>query len=377
MKSRMFIWSLVAVLAISMTFMGIAFTGCKKAEEVTEEAVAEEVTEEAVAEEVTEEAVAEEVTEEAVEEEGVPVNADGDVISIGSINFTQFPCYQNREAGSEMAAEDYGIKHTTMAPTEVTVESYIEVLINAIAQDFDAIICEPWVTDPFAEPLQMAKDKGLPVVVVHVPYPDPDMYMSEIFIDNDAYGTTAANILFEETGGKANILFMMTNPDVANQAVIKESFEKSIGELSPDMKIVATEFTEADAVKAAERLESAFTAYPEINVVMFVESGGVVVAASVAEEMGILDKLTILGVDDPPDLIDAIRDGKVWGSMNQNFQKQGYEAVRNICDYFLGNPFPKETDAGIVLITKENVDTYLDGMFEPVAKKGMPYTNLD
>ena len=368
MKSRMFIWSLVAVLAISMTFMGIAFTGCKKAEEVTEEAVAEEVTEEAVAEEVTEEAVA---------EEGVPVNADGDVISIAAINFTQFPCYQNREKGSEMAAEDYGIKHTTIVPTEITVESYIEAMINAIAQDFDAIIVEPWVTDPFGEPLQMAKDKGLPVVVVHVPYPDPDMYMSEIFIDNDAYGTTAANILFEETGGKANILFMMTNPDVANQAVIKESFEKSIGELSSDMKIVATEFTEADAVKAAERLESAFTAYPEINVVMFVESGGVVVAASVAEEMGILDKLTILGVDDPPDLIDAIRDGKVWGSMNQNFQKQGYEAVRNICDYFLGNPFPKETDAGIVLITEENVDTYLDGMFEPVAKKGMPYTNLD
>jgi ribose transport system substrate-binding protein len=377
MKSRMFIWSLVAVLAISMTFMGIAFTGCKKAEEVTEEAVAEEVTEEAVAEEVTEEAVAEEVTEEAVEEEGVPVNADGDVISIASINFTQFPCYQNREKGSEMAAEDYGIKHTTIVPTEITVESYIETMINAIAQDFDAIICEPWVTDPFGEPLQMAKDKGLPVVVVHVPYPDPDMYISQVIINNEAYGVTLAGIVNEEKDGKANVLFMMTNPDVANQATQKASFEETCAELYPDIVIVNTEFTEADAVKSAERLESAFTAYPEIDTVIFVESGGVVVAASVAEEMGILDKLTIIGIDDPPDLIAAIRDGKVWGSLNQNFSKQGYEAVRNICDYFLGNPFPKETDAGIVLIRKENVDTYLDDMFGPVAMKGMPYTNLD
>ena len=43
---------------------------------------------------------------------------------------------------------------------------------------------------------------------------------------------------------------------------------------------------------------------------------------------------------------------------------------------FAGKPFPKFTDAGIVLIKKENVDTYLDQMWGPVSLKGKPYSNL-
>jgi len=66
----------------------------------------------------------------------------------------------------------------------------------------------------------------------------------------------------------------------------------------------------------------------------------------------------------------------VYGTFNQNFQKQGYEAVRNIVDHFAGNPFPKETDAGIVLIVKANVESYLPDMWAPVALKGTPYKNL-
>jgi ribose transport system substrate-binding protein len=100
------------------------------------------------------------------------------------------------------------------------------------------------------------------------------------------------------------------------------------------------------------------------------------VGANVLREMGLLGKVRIFGVDDPPDLIDSIRKDEVYGTFNQNFQKQGYEAVRNIVDYFNKQPFPKETDAGIVLITKANVDTYLPDMWKPVALKGMPYKNL-
>lgn len=359
-------WFVVFVVLVVVGAIGLS--GCKGA--TTEETVAEETTEETAAEEPVEEK-----TEEAEAEVSV-VNKEGKVISIAHVNFTQFPCYQCREKGNKMAAEDYGVQFTTIVPKEITIDSYIEALETTIAQDFDALIVEPWITDPFYAPLQKVKDKGIPVVGVHVPFPDPELLLSQIIVSTGELGKTQAKILYEKSGGKANILIMMTNPDVANQAQIKQAFEEAISELSPDMKVVDTEFTEADATKGAERLEAAFKAYPEIDTVLFLESGSVVVAADIAKEMGILDKLTILGIDDPPDLIDAIRRGDVWGSCNQNFYKQGYESVRNICDYYLGNPFPKETDAGVVLITKENVDDYLDDMLEPIAMKGEPYPNL-
>ena len=59
-----------------------------------------------------------------------------------------------------------------------------------------------------------------------------------------------------------------------------------------------------------------------------------------------MNKVRIIGIDDPPDLIASIRKGEVWGSFNQNFQRQGYEAVRNIVDYFSGSPSPSSPTRG-------------------------------
>jgi len=298
------------------------------------------------------------------------------VLSIAAVDFPQFQPYKVRTAAEKKAAEDYGVEYTLLQPPEVSVASYIETLINAINQDFDAIIFEPWVPDPFAEPIEMANKKGIPIVNVHVPYPDASKFISQIYIDNEAYGRTAADILAKEFGGKANILIMMNNPDVANQAVQRQTFIDYCAEKYPEMKVVATEFTQVDPIIAAERLEAAFTAYPEIDAVIFLESATVTMGADVAKEMGILDKIRIVGIDDPPDLITSIRNGEVWGSFNQNFQKQGYEAIRTIVDHYAGNPFPHQTDAGIVLITKENVDNYIPDMWAPVAVKDKPYPNL-
>ena len=87
-----------------------------------------------------------------------------------------------------------------------------------------------------------------------------------------------------------------------------------------------------------------------------------------------IKKVKVIGIDDPPDVIASIGKGEAWGSFNQNFQKQGYEAVRNIVDYYRKKPFPKKTDCGIVLITKKNWDNYLPDMWKTVAVKGKPYT---
>jgi ABC-type sugar transport system substrate-binding protein len=100
------------------------------------------------------------------------------------------------------------------------------------------------------------------------------------------------------------------------------------------------------------------------------------VGAGVVAEMGLTGKVRIIGIDDPPDMIESIKKGEVWGSFNQNFAKQGYEAVRNIVDYFTKKPFPHKTDAGIVLITKDNVDNYIPDMWKPIAVKGKKYPNL-
>jgi len=308
--------------------------------------------------------------------EGVPLNDKGEVIHIAAVDWPQFQPYKVRQEAELRAVEDYGVKHTLLHPTEVTVEAAIETFMNAVNQGFDAIIMEPWSYEPYLEAFEMANEKGIPLVNVHVPYDDPSKFIAQIYIDNEGYGTTAADLLAKETGGKANVLIMMNNPDIANQAIQRQSFIDHCGRKYPEMKVVQTEFTQVDPIIAVERLEAAFTAYPEIDMIIFLESATVTMAADVAKEMGILDQVRIIGIDDPPDLITSIRNDEVWGSFNQNFAKQGYEAIRIIVDYYLGTPFPQHTDAGIVLLTEDTVDNYIPDMWAPIAVKGKPYPNL-
>jgi ribose transport system substrate-binding protein len=305
------------------------------------------------------------------------VNAKGKVLSIAAIEFIQFQPYKVRAAAEQKAAEDYGVKLTVLQPPGVEASSHAETILNALNQDtFDALIIENDWPGSYDEVFALAKKKGVILVDVHVPNPNKDPYISQITIDNEGYGVTAADKLGEATGGKANVLFLLNSPDIPNQATQRQSFIDRAKAKWPNIKVVDTQFTKNDTVNAAKVLEAALKAKPEIDTAIWLEAATVSMGADVLKEMGLLGKVKIIGIDDPPDMIEAIRNGGVWGSFNQNFQKQGYEAVRNIVDYFAKRPFPKETDAGIVLITKANVDSYLPDMWKPVALKDKPYTNL-
>jgi len=305
-----------------------------------------------------------------------PRNAKGQIISIAAIEFVQFQPYKVRVEAEKRAAADFGVKLTVLQPPGVDGLSHAETILNALNQNFDALIIENDWPGSYDEALALAKKKGIILVNCHVPNPDKSWYISQITIDNDGYGRTAADKLGELSGGKANVLFLLNMPDIPNQARIRQTFIDHAKTKWPNIKVVDTQFTKNDPVNAAKILEASLKANPQIDTAIWVEAATVSVGATVLREMGLLGKVRIFGVDDPPDVIDSIRKGEVFGTFNQNFQKQGYEAIRNIVDYFSKRPFPKETDAGIVLITKENVDTYIPDMWKPVALKGQPYTNL-
>jgi len=304
------------------------------------------------------------------------VNADGEPIRIASVDWPQFQPYKVRQEAIARAAEDYGVSVTLLQPPGVTVDAAVETIDNAITQGFDAIIMEAWSYEPYLEVIGRARSMDIPLALVHVPYDDPSLFISNLIIDNEGFGISAADKIGEVMDGKANVLIMMNNPSISNQATIRQTFIDRCAEKWPGIKVVDTQFTQVDPVTAAQVIEASLKANPEIDTAMWLESATVTVGATVVKEMGLLGKVKIIGIDDPPDMIESIRKGEVWGSFNQNFQKEGYEAVRTIVDYFEGNPFPHITDCGIVLITKENVDNYVPDMWEPVALKGEPYPNL-
>jgi ribose transport system substrate-binding protein len=282
------------------------------------------------------------------------------------------PVYNQQDEAFKQAAKDYGVTPIIAGPAAVDPEAMVREIENAIAEKVDGIVTVPFNWAVFENVFKRAKEAGIQVVVTGNDTP-PEWRLGFIGTDNKAYGERAAEILAQKTGGKANIVIMMSQLDVQNQVEQRQAFEQTI-KAYPQMHIVTVESDKADMSLALQKFEEIFRAHPEIDTVLELEATGGVAAAQAAREAGIADKITILAIDDLKETLDAIRNGSIWGTLAQNFRKMGYESVGMIVDHLDGMPITPVVDSGLVLITKANLDTYKQEMDAGIRRKTSPPT---
>jgi ABC-type sugar transport system substrate-binding protein len=285
------------------------------------------------------------------------------------------PVYNQQDEGVKAAAEALGkdvvdVQIVGSSDTSALAEKTVEIIDQAIAMKPDAMVCEPWDASINAA-LQRAKDAGIPVACTSN-MPPEDLMFAFIGTDNTQYGITAAETLAEKTGGKANVMIMMSKLDISNQVEAKDAFEKTIKEKYPDMKVVLVDSDDANLQTATEKFDAAFRAYKEIDTVLMLEGTGAKAAAAVAKEQN--RKITVLGIDATEETLDGIKKGDIWGTLAQNFYKRGYESIRYCVEYLQGHTdtFNKINDSGLVLVTKDNADSVLADLDKATRKVGTP-----
>ena len=284
------------------------------------------------------------------------------------------PVYEQQAVGARMAAEDYGVNLEIIGPTGTgsLIEDTNNFIDNAISMRPDAIIAEPWDTSLNAA-IQRIYDAGIPVFCTSSPPENEDLCVAWIGTDNFNYGITAADMIAEKTGGKANVCIMFQSLDAINQQEQATGFEQRIAEKYPDIKLVIKEFDRADMAIALQKFEEIFRGYPEVDTVMMVEGTGGPAAAQVAQEMN--REMLILDIDAVDQTVDLIAKGQIWATLAQNFYKRGYESVRMAAEYLdNGNAdsFNKANDSGVVLITQETVERYEQDLMDAIRYKGTP-----
>ena len=333
---------LIALLLALVMVVGLVACGAK------EEAAAPAEKEEAAAPAATEAAKEEAASEEA------PY-----IIMVNALN--GHPVYEQQAEAARKAAEDYGVTLEIIGPsmgTSTIVSDYVAAMENAITLQPDAIICEPFDPALFTCVTQ-AHEAGIPVFCTSNGTDNTEEYVSCTGTDNTQYGITAADMIAEATGGKANLLVVLGNLTTVNQVEQLEGIKLRIAEAYPDMKVVDAVADENDLSKAVTLFQDNFNAYPEIDTVVMLESTGGPGAAQVAKEMN--KEVRILDIDAVAETIANIQAGTEWATLAQNFFKRGYESVRMAYEYLDQDgqvEYSQFMDSSTVLITAENAPTY-------------------
>ncbi|MDC7227734.1 MAG: ABC transporter substrate-binding protein [Spirochaetales bacterium] len=153
----------------------------------------------------------------------------------------------------EAAVRGYELKYNDAQAVQA---NQIAAVRSFIAQGVDGIILAPQVMTGFGPVLQEAKDAGIPVVLVdRLVAEDEDMYYTFIGSDFVWEGERMAEIVVEETGGKARIAELQGTPGADPTIDRKKGFENIINDY-PDMNIVLSQTGDFNRTKGKEVMEA-------------------------------------------------------------------------------------------------------------------------
>ncbi len=267
------------------------------------------------------------------------------------------PVWLAAKDGMDAAAEEFGFSGVWMGADDHSLAKTVEALEQAIAEKPDAIVSYPFVPASFSKTLQKAKDAGIPVVFVTADMEDKTLRRAFIGTNCEEWGRKHAEALYKKAGDPFNVGVIMSNLDAENQVIAVNQLKKFVSGI-PGARIVDIQEDMGNSAKASEVLAAMLKAHPEMNALFGTEGGGAVGFAKVLDEMHLTDKVTVISMDDTEPNLSMVREGKIYGIMAQNFYKMGYLGAKYAWEAAQGKEVPSETDSGVTLVTKENLDTY-------------------
>lgn len=272
------------------------------------------------------------------------------------------PIWLIAKDGFEQACEELGIEGDWVGPQNVSPEEMSKLVETAVAQKADAIITQGLVP---AAPVKTAIDAGIPVLVVDSDILDTDrlaFFGKDVKKQAEVLYESVSQKIDENTPIKASIQVAALNYQIAHDQI--DAIEEVFGKHKGGFESVSITESKSDKMKATTEWENTFKAYPDINVAINLAAEAGPACAKVVQEKGIRDKVLVYGVDDTEETLDLIKDGSLDGTVVTSFYNYGYQAAYWLYQNITEGKKPENVvnDAGTIIVTKENVDTYADAL---------------
>jgi ribose transport system substrate-binding protein len=110
------------------------------------------------------------------------------------------------------------------------------------------------------------------------------------------------------------------------------------------------------------KTEALLEAHPNLTAIFGLSAEVCPGAAAALEQQGKAGRVVLAGFDDLPNTVAAIRKGVVSFCIAQRTFKMGWLSIGNLMDAVNNKQLPRQIDTGVVIINKDNVDTYMQDM---------------
>ncbi|MEO1511988.1 MAG: substrate-binding domain-containing protein, partial [Planctomycetota bacterium] len=247
--------------------------------------------------------------------------------------------------GAEAAAALYDVDLTVLE-NNGSIDRQNELLRQAESGRYSAIAVSPVDANRQATLLRSIGRSSSLVTVDS----DCDVSGRICFVgaDNYAAGRASGRMIKQALPDGARVLIVMGPIEKANgerrrQGIIDELLDRSDGPGRPtepigevhqngDFAVVATAIDPIDPDMATANVRAVLEADPRVNCVVGLFAYSAPAALAAVEQMGRLDRVTVVGFDDNEATLAAIAEGKIYGTIAQDQFSYGFASVRLLAD---------------------------------------------
>jgi ribose transport system substrate-binding protein len=272
--------------------------------------------------------------------------------------------WKSIHAGSNKAASEF-----TAQGTEVEViwkgplreddrEQQIQVIEGFAAQGVSGIVLAPLDNHALVRPVEDAKRAGVPTVIIDSGL-ESDQFVSFVATDNRKGGTLAADRLGQLLNGKGKVFVLRYAEGSASTTEREEGFISQIKAKFPGIELISTDqyagATRDTAKRASENMLNRFG--DDVQGIFTPNESSTAGMLLALQDIGKAGKISFVGFDSSQTFIDALNANQLQGLVVQNPFNMGYLGVRTMVDSLLGKPVEKKIDTGVMLVTKENLQS--------------------
>ena len=265
----------------------------------------------------------------------------------------------SNKAASELTAQGTDVEVIWKGPLrEDDREQQIQVVEGFAAQGVSGIVLAPLDNRALVRPVEDAKRANVPTVIIDSGL-ESDQFVSFVATDNRKGGTLAADRMGQLLNGKGKVLVLRYAEGSASTTEREEGFISEIKAKFPEIELVSTnQYAGATRDTAKRASENLLQTFGDVVQGIFTPNESSTAGMLLAlEDIGKAGKIFFVGFDTSQRFIDAINANQLHGIVVQNPFNMGYLGVRTMVDSLLGKPVEKKIDTGVMLVTKDNLQT--------------------
>jgi ribose transport system substrate-binding protein len=267
------------------------------------------------------------------------------------------PVFNYAKIGAERAARELGnVEIEWRAPDTADQLRQKEILESFITQRVDGIAISTLNGDFLTETINRAIDAGIPVVTWDSDAPK-SRRIAFYGVDDLESGRIMGEQAIKLLGGKGTVA-IITSVGATNLQRRLDGVKEALA-TAPGMQIVQVYDIKEDPVRCAEIIATGSRRYPDLGAWLSVGGWPVFTRNALA---GVDPaKTKVISFDTVESAIDLLRDGKVQVLLGQKYFGWGSESVKLLHGIKNGRMPPSPViDSGVDVVTRENVDQYVE-----------------